>query len=199
METAQHAWLVEPPLSLAHVVLGLLVNGKGDEFMYERRTIVTDGLSFAELTLLPKAPLITFLTLQNGGYFVAFTATRGGTDLRLSRREFDLLGYLAEREGRIVQRVTSLSSVIASVRSGIGAALLPSTIGDHLKGVVRVTPPIPELTTPCWLVTTDQARRQPHIRAVIDCVTDYVVSHARVQPPEGADPTVLEWRTGTES
>src|SRR5215831_3098716 len=35
--------------------------------------------------------------------FVAFTATRGGLDLRLSRREFDLLGYLAEREGRIVQ------------------------------------------------------------------------------------------------
>lgn len=32
-------------------------------------------LSFAEFALLPKAPLITFLTLQNGGYFVAFTAT----------------------------------------------------------------------------------------------------------------------------
>ena len=36
--------------------------------------------------------------------FVAFTATRNGVDLRLSRREFDILGYLAEREGRIVQR-----------------------------------------------------------------------------------------------
>jgi DNA-binding response OmpR family regulator len=36
--------------------------------------------------------------------FTAFTATRNGVDLRLSRREFDLLGYLAEREGRIVQR-----------------------------------------------------------------------------------------------
>ena len=36
--------------------------------------------------------------------FVAFTATRNGIDLRLSRREFDILGYLAEREGRIVQR-----------------------------------------------------------------------------------------------
>ncbi|MFN7982776.1 MAG: response regulator transcription factor [Vicinamibacterales bacterium] len=36
--------------------------------------------------------------------FVAFTATRDGVDLRLSRREFDILGYLAEREGRIVQR-----------------------------------------------------------------------------------------------
>ncbi|MEQ1907874.1 MAG: response regulator transcription factor [Vicinamibacterales bacterium] len=36
--------------------------------------------------------------------FLAFTAMRGGVDLRLSRREFDILGYLAEREGRVVQR-----------------------------------------------------------------------------------------------
>jgi DNA-binding response OmpR family regulator len=36
--------------------------------------------------------------------FIAFTATRGGVDLRLSRREFDILCYLAEREGRVVQR-----------------------------------------------------------------------------------------------
>ena len=36
--------------------------------------------------------------------FVAFTATRGGVDLRLSRREFDLLSYLAEREGQVVDR-----------------------------------------------------------------------------------------------
>ncbi|HUR32977.1 MAG TPA: RDD family protein [Vicinamibacterales bacterium] len=32
-------------------------------------------LTTAELALLPKAPLVTFLLLQNGGYFVAFTAT----------------------------------------------------------------------------------------------------------------------------
>lgn len=32
-------------------------------------------LSVAELALLPKAPLFTFLTLQNGGYVIAFTAT----------------------------------------------------------------------------------------------------------------------------
>ena len=43
--------------------------------------------------------------------FVAFTATRAGLDLRLSRREFDLLGYLAEREGRIVQRDELLREV----------------------------------------------------------------------------------------
>jgi two-component system response regulator VicR len=43
--------------------------------------------------------------------FTAFTATRGGRDLRLSRREFDLLGYLAEREGLIVQRDELLREV----------------------------------------------------------------------------------------
>lgn len=42
METAQHAWLVEPPLSLAHVVLGLLVNGKGDFSADEKRAMPVD-------------------------------------------------------------------------------------------------------------------------------------------------------------
>jgi uncharacterized RDD family membrane protein YckC len=32
-------------------------------------------LSLAEIGLLPRAPLLTFLLLQNGGYFVAFTST----------------------------------------------------------------------------------------------------------------------------
>jgi DNA-binding response OmpR family regulator len=36
--------------------------------------------------------------------FAAFTATASGEDLRLSRREFDVLAYLAEREGRVVDR-----------------------------------------------------------------------------------------------
>jgi uncharacterized RDD family membrane protein YckC len=32
-------------------------------------------LSVSEIWMLPKAPMITFLLLQNGGYLVAFTAT----------------------------------------------------------------------------------------------------------------------------
>lgn len=32
-------------------------------------------VSLAEFGLIPKAPLLTFLLLQNGGYFIAFTAT----------------------------------------------------------------------------------------------------------------------------
>jgi two-component system response regulator VicR len=43
--------------------------------------------------------------------FSAFKATRGRHDLRLSRREFDLLSYLAEREGAVVPRSELLREV----------------------------------------------------------------------------------------
>jgi DNA-binding transcriptional LysR family regulator len=71
-------------------------------------------------------------------------------------------------DGRFVHRVSTISGVLAAVRAGLGAAVLPCLMGDELKGLVRLVPPVPELATTCWLVTTDAARRQPHIRAVID-------------------------------
>ena len=42
-------------------------------------TLRLAGLTFAELSVLPKVPLITFLLLLNGGYFVLFTAAGGQT------------------------------------------------------------------------------------------------------------------------
>lgn len=77
-------------------------------------------------------------------------------------------------DARIAHRVNSLSGILAAVRAGIGAAVLPCMMGDELKGLVRLMPPIPELSTSCWMVTTDAARGQPHIRAVIDYVVAQV-------------------------
>lgn len=77
---------------------------------------------------------------------------------------------------QVVHRVSSVSSQIAAIRAGIGAGLLPCIMGDDLKGLVRLGPPIPELTFPVWLVTTDRARRQPHVRAVIDAVVAQIES-----------------------
>jgi DNA-binding transcriptional LysR family regulator len=89
-------------------------------------------------------------------------------------------------DGKVVQRVNSISGLLASVKSGIGAALLPCMIGDGARSLVRLMPPIPELTTPCWLVTTDQARRQPHVRAAIDAVVEHIEEfNARLSPNSG--------------
>ena len=90
--------------------------------------------------------------------------------------------WIAENipEARVVQRANALSSIIAAVRAGLGAAVLPSIMGDALKNFVRLLPPIPPKSR-CWLVTTDAARRQPHVRAVIDQVVAQVEMATR--PP----------------
>lgn len=77
-------------------------------------------------------------------------------------------------DAEIAHRANTLSSIIASVRTGMGASVLPCLMGDDTRGLVRLVPPIDELTTPGWMVTTDDARRQPHIRAVIDFVVDQI-------------------------
>jgi DNA-binding transcriptional LysR family regulator len=74
----------------------------------------------------------------------------------------------------IVHSANTLSAVIAAVRAGMGAAVIPCLIGDAMSGLVRLFPPIPELTTPGWLVTTASARQQPHIRALLDFIADFI-------------------------
>ncbi|WP_299321510.1 LysR family transcriptional regulator [Parasphingopyxis sp.] len=90
--------------------------------------------------------------------------------------ESQLNRFLAEHvpDAEIAQRASSMSSIIASVQSGLGASILPCLMGDDMRGLIRLLPPIEELTTPGWMVTTDEARRQPHIRAVIDFVVEQI-------------------------
>lgn len=86
-------------------------------------------------------------------------------------------------DAEIAHRANTLSSIIASVRSGIGASILPCLMGDDTRGLVRLLPPIAELTTPGWMVTTDAARRQPHIRAVIDFMVEQIQLWLVRRPP----------------
>lgn len=90
-------------------------------------------------------------------------------------------------DAQIVHRVNSVSGLVAAVRSGIGAAILPCIMGDDLRGLVRLGPPIPELTFPCWLVTTEPVRRLPHVRAVIDAVVAEVQNAALRNRGESPD------------
>lgn len=103
-----------------------------------------------------------------------------------TQRESQLNRWLAEHvpDAEIAQRASAMSSIIASVQSGLGASILPCLMGDDMPGVVRLLPPIEELTTPGWMVTTDEARRQPHIRAVIDLVVEQIRKSVADRPTE---------------
>ena len=99
-------------------------------------------------------------------YPLIMTMDGGGTINRWLSENFS--------DAEIAHRANTLSSIIASVRSGVGASILPCLMGDDTRGLVRLLPPIAELTTPGWMVTTDDARRQPHIRALIDFVVEQI-------------------------
>ncbi len=74
----------------------------------------------------------------------------------------------------VAHRASSVFGVIAGIKAGLGVSVLPCLLGDDEPGLVRLLPPIPELTTPGWLITTDAARRQPHVRAVIDFLVETI-------------------------
>ncbi|MGC1468067.1 MAG: LysR family transcriptional regulator [Sphingorhabdus sp.] len=75
---------------------------------------------------------------------------------------------------QIVHRANTLSAVISAARAGMGAAVMPCLIGDTHSSLVRLFPPIPELTTPGWLVSSASGRQQPNIRALLDHIGDFV-------------------------
>jgi uncharacterized RDD family membrane protein YckC len=60
------------------VLLDLLILGAVDTLVVYL-TLQICGLSLAELAMLPKGPLLAYILVQNGGYFVVFTA--GGQTL----------------------------------------------------------------------------------------------------------------------
>lgn len=73
-----------------------------------------------------------------------------------------------------VHRANTLSAIVSAVQAGMGAAVMPCLLGNAHRGLVRLMPPIAELTTPGWLVTTASARQQPHVRAMLDFIADFV-------------------------
>ena len=77
-------------------------------------------------------------------------------------------------DANVVHSANTLSAVIAAVRAGMGAAIMPCLIGDTTSGLVRLFPPIAELTTPGWIITTANARQQAHVRAMLDFIADYI-------------------------
>lgn len=100
-----------------------------------------------------------------------------------SENSFNNAWILENIQGaQIAQRASSMSTVMASIQSGLGAAILPCIMGDAEPDFVRLVPPIEEMTTPGWMVTTDIARRQPHIRVVIDAVIEQIQTTLAARP-----------------
>lgn len=85
--------------------------------------------------------------------------------------------WLTERGGRYACHASSLSAMMGLAKAGAGVAVLPETYASNQPDLVRclsaeVAP------TDVWLVTRDDVRRTPHVRALID----FIYGHAALQP-----------------
>jgi DNA-binding transcriptional LysR family regulator len=69
---------------------------------------------------------------------------------------------------RVRARLGSRALFVSAVRAGVGVGILPCGLGDQEPSLRRVGAPIPELTAPLWLLTHDDLRDVPRVRAVMD-------------------------------
>ena len=69
---------------------------------------------------------------------------------------------------RIVSRSNSMLGTVSAVKSGVGVAPLPTTLGDAEETLVQVLPPVAELTRAWYLLTDPDLRRTPRIAAFVD-------------------------------
>ncbi len=75
-------------------------------------------------------------------------------------------------DARIVSRSSSMLGTVSAVKAGVGIAPLPTTLGDAEDTLVRVLPPVPELTRAWYLLTPPDLRRTARIAAFVDAILD---------------------------
>jgi len=80
--------------------------------------------------------------------------------------------WLRERVGeeRIVYRVNTVLGLAEAAVAGIGLALLPCLIGDTVPGLVRLSPPEPEMESDLWLLTHPDLKATARVRTFMDHV-----------------------------
>lgn len=91
--------------------------------------------------------------------------------------------WLTEQAGRYACHASSMNAMLSLARAGAGVALLPESYAAGYSGLVRCLPAaVPP--TDIWLVTRQDVRRTPHVRALID----FIYGHAALLPGGVAAP-----------
>jgi DNA-binding transcriptional LysR family regulator len=118
----------------------------------------------------------------SGAYLDRAGAISGVTDLgRHSVAVYDVEQHETKAwlqsvapEARVVARCNSMTALLSAVRSGIGVAALPMTIGEVDPQLTRVVGPLDGVKTNFYLLIHQDMKDTPRVRALFD----YFVEHA---------------------
>lgn len=81
---------------------------------------------------------------------------------------------LREHGHNIVTKANSSLLKAEMARAGIGRIALPTFIGDHMEGLMRVSGVIDELGSTQWLISHQDGRHEPAVRAALNALADYM-------------------------
>ncbi|MCA0422913.1 MAG: LysR family transcriptional regulator [Proteobacteria bacterium] len=81
---------------------------------------------------------------------------------------------------RFVLSVNSVSSIAASVQSGVGFGILPCFLGDRTERLVRIGEPIKDISSALWILTHADLRRSVRVRAFLDYVGAELVKRRKL-------------------
>jgi DNA-binding transcriptional LysR family regulator len=89
----------------------------------------------------------------------------------------------AERNIRV--RSNSFTTLVSTLRAGLGVGVLPCLMGDGDPDLVRCFAPPAELRSEMWLIVRAEVRAAPHVRALADFLAAYVIGQRRRLAPGG--------------
>jgi DNA-binding transcriptional LysR family regulator len=78
---------------------------------------------------------------------------------------------------RIVSTMNNVNNMIAAIRSGVGVGIVPMSLAALQPDFIRCFDPPREFDSERWLVTTEELRNVPRIRAFMDFLAEHI--HAR--------------------
>jgi DNA-binding transcriptional LysR family regulator len=79
-----------------------------------------------------------------------------------------LMGHLGDRRPRV--RANRVALQLEAIRAGAGLGILPCFVGDPDPTLVRVTPPLSELSDSYWLLVHPDLKNIPRVRLLIDWI-----------------------------
>ena len=86
------------------------------------------------------------------------------------------LWLAAQKRDDMAIEATAPRNALDLACAGVARALLPTFIGDAQQGLVQVTAPVQELEHDQWLVTHQDERFRPEVRATIDGIYELLKS-----------------------
>ncbi|HEX8839842.1 MAG TPA: LysR family transcriptional regulator [Sphingomicrobium sp.] len=102
----------------------------------------------------------------------------GGGGAKLWPKYLEWLEHVGLEKQVAMHQPTS-TTLLSSIRAGIGIAVLPCIIADAEPDLIQCLPPRQNHGRQLWLVTHERVRHSPHVRVVIDFLYDRLSRHIR--------------------